>query len=882
MKLARFACLIPLIALTTILLAQSDSVPTRNQRSLSRTSSESGLRQREVTSDQTLRRTMHSQMAGLNFEPAVAYASGGQYASSVAVADVNGDGKPDLMVTNGYCGSGCTNGTVAVLLGNGDGTFQAAVSYNSGGFGAQSVVVADVNGDGKLDLLVANDCVAGSNCDSENRDGTAAVLLGNGDGTFQAAVAYDSGGVGASRLVVGDVNNDGKPDVIVVNSCGFSSDCGGSSYPANGTVGVLLGNGDGTFQTAVTYASGGQVPSSIALGDLNGDGKPDLVVGNSCAYSNSSSCEDEITPVGVVGVMLGNGDGTFQTAVAYGPGGDGAFSATIEDMNSDGKPDLLVVTQPCVNNTCFGDTAVAVLVGNGDGTFKTAVTFDSGGPGTSLAVADVNGDTKPDLVVSGCDGGCSSDGAVIVLLGNGDGTFMAALMFASGGIGPGSVAAADVNKDGKTDLLVANGCTNSTCVNGSISVLINISTEATTTALLSSLNPSGVGQTVSFTATVTPQGTGLPTGTVTFFDGPVNLGSPYLNGSGVALMSTSTLSVGTHSITAVYSGDSNFAGSTSPVLSELVQGAIALLAPAALNFGNQTVGITSAPQYVTLTNSGNVALNITSISLAQSNGSFGEANTCGKSLAAGSTCTVTLSWTPGTAGNMTGSMSLTDNAPNTPQSVSLTGAGVLPAVSLSPAKLTFSTQIVFTTSKAQTVTLTNNGLGILDISKISVTGPFSQTNTCGMSVAAGATCTFTVTFKPTTISTLTGSISITDNAPASPQKIALTGMGTYVQLSTASLNFGNQPVGTKSLPKKITLSNKGSVAVNITSVSITGADIKDFAQTNTCGKSVASGASCVITVTFTPAAKGNRTAAISVSDNGGGSPQKVTLAGTGT
>jgi hypothetical protein len=149
-------------------------------------------------------------------------------------------------------------------------------------------------------------------------------------------------------------------------------------------------------------------------------------------------------------------------------------------------------------------------------------------------------------------------------------------------------------------------------------------------------------------------------------------------------------------------------------------------------------------------------------------------------------------------------------------------------------------------------------------------------------VAAGASCTFTVTFRPTTIGTLMGTVSITDNAANSPQTIALTGIGTYIQLSPTSLNFGNQPVGTKSLPKKITLSNKGSVAVSITGISITGTNAGDFAETNTCGTSVAAGASCFITVTFTPSATGKRSASVSVTDNGGGSPQKVGLAGTGT
>ena len=133
----------------------------------------------------------------------------------MAVADVNGDGKPDLLVTN-ECSSGCTNGSVSVLLGNGDGTFQTAVSYGSGGEYALSVAVADVNGDGKPDMLVANDCASGCT------NGLVSVLLGNGDGTFQTAVSYSSGGVDAWAVAVGDMNGDGKPDLVVANEC-FSS-----------------------------------------------------------------------------------------------------------------------------------------------------------------------------------------------------------------------------------------------------------------------------------------------------------------------------------------------------------------------------------------------------------------------------------------------------------------------------------------------------------------------------------------------------------------------------------------------------------------------------------------------------------------------------------
>jgi archaellum component FlaF (FlaF/FlaG flagellin family) len=301
-----------------------------------------------------------------------------------------------------------------------------------------------------------------------------------------------------------------------------------------------------------------------------------------------------------------------------------------------------------------------------------------------------------------------------------------------------------------------------------------------------------------------------------------------------------------------------------------------------LNFGSQEVGTPSPPQSATLTNGGQNALSIASIRVTANNGAFAQTNTCGSTLAVGASCTITVSWTPSAAGPMTGAITVTDSAANSPQAVSLTGTGVQPAVQLSPTSLTFSVQLVFTNSKPQNVTLTNTGTGTLTIASIAVTGQFTQTNTCGTSVAPGASCTINVTFRPTNKGTLTGTVTVTDNAPGSPQTVSLTGTGTYVELKPVSVNFGSQPVGTKSIPKKITLTNKGSVAVSISKISITGTDSGDFAETNTCGGSVASGASCFISVTLTPSAKGKQTASVAASDNGGGSPQIVVLTGTGT
>lgn len=862
MKSLRLTCVLAMLA-SVFVMAQSNRSRSvdhaKSQPSEIGTSPNSSSRREFSPSEGTFgakesgRRP--SPMQGLSFAPVVTYGSGGYAAWSVAVADVNSDGKPDLLVAN--CGStgNCNNGAVGVLLGNGDGTFQTAMAYGSGGSHATSLAVADVNGDGKPDIVVTN-----------ADDNTVSVLLGNGDGTFQTAVAYGSGGDAVWSVSVADVNSDGKPDLLVTNGC-LSDGCGD-------TVSVLLGNGDGTFQTAVAYGSGGGTADSVAVADVNGDGKPDLLVAN-CG-SSMGDCSD-----GTVGVLLGNGDGTFQTAVAYSSGGENAYSIAVADVNGDGKPDILVAN-------AGGNGNVGVLLGNGDGTFQTAMTYDSGGVSTSVAMADVNGDGIPDLVVASCGNNNCENGNVGVLLGNGDGTFQTVVFYGSGGFEAYSVAVADINGDGKPDVVVANMCASGgTCANGGvIGVLVNTSLIPTTTTLISSLNPSNFGQAVTFSATVTPrQGVGSPTGTVDFFDGGTNIGNSNLNSSGVATLATSTLSVGTHTITATYNGDANFAPSTSPPLYQVVQGAIAVISPTGLNFGNQTVGIPSTPQNVTLTNTGNINLLISMIQITGANtNDFSQRNNCPASLAPNSSCKIAVTFTPRATGTRNAAVSVSDNAPNSPQSASLTGVGVLPAVMFSPTSLTFKTQVVYTTSAPQKLTLTNTGLGILEIKGAKISAQFRVTTTCGKTLDPGNSCTAEVRFKPTTKGQIGGSITLTDNAPDSPQQVPLSGTGTFVSLSPTSLNFGNQPVNTTSPPKYITLENKGTGPVNFTGsgITITGADPGDFAQQNNCPNSLPSGSFCKIKVTFTPTQQGKRTADVSVSDDGGGSPQTVPLTGTGT
>ena len=269
------------------------------------------------------------------FQPPVNYTGVGNW---IAVADFNNDGNLDLITANG-------DNSVSVFLGNGDGTFQSAKnSYTTGD--CTFVVVGDFNGDHKLDIAVVDNPYI-------------SVLLGNGDGTFQAPID-NSSFVGGHQLAVGDFNNDHHLDVAVAGFFGGSQDFG-----------ILLGNGDGTLQAALTYPLL-YVPDWVSAADFNRDGNMDLVIGY----------ED-----GGLSVLLGSGDGSFRSDLLYSLDTGGPIS--VADFNGDGNLDLVVGAGPAVE--------IAELLGNGDGTFKPR--FYLSGTGGAPIYGDFNGDGKLDLAL---------------------------------------------------------------------------------------------------------------------------------------------------------------------------------------------------------------------------------------------------------------------------------------------------------------------------------------------------------------------------------------------------------------------------------------------------------------------------------------------------
>jgi hypothetical protein len=556
----------------------------------------------------------------------------GSEPTAVATGDFNGDGNLDLVVANFHVN------TVSVLLGKGDGTFNAAVNYNVG-HGPISVAVADLNGDHKLDLVVVNET-----------DNNASVLLGNGDGTFNAQVAYPTG-VGGNPLsvVIGDFNGDGIPDLAVAD---FQTQ----------QVSVLLGNGDGSFQTVKAYSTGAN-PSSIVAADFNGDGKLDLALTSTPLGSS---------PGNLVSLLLGNGDGTFGAPALFGAGYL-SYSSAVGDFNRDGAPDLAVANG--------GSNTVSLLL-NVQG---TAMNIQSSGNPSAFGQSVAFTTT----VSASVSNGSAPTGTVTVK--NGSTTI------GSGALVGGKFSVSTTTLPVGADSLSAIYSGDSNYQTHTVGLTQTVQAAGTNTTLVSSANPSTPNQSITFSATVTSNTTGQPTGTVTFKDGTTTLGSSSVNGSGVATFSTSTLILGTHGITAVYSGSATFNGSTSSVLSQVVQKA------------NTTTTLSSNP---------------TSANLNQS-------------------VTFTATVAPGTAGVPTGMVTFLDGTTSLGSSA-LNGSGV---ANFSTGALTAGTHSITAAYGGDN----NFNASSSTVASVAVAAPGFSISAAALSpsaVAPGASATSTITINP--------------------------------------------------------------------------------------------------------------------------------------
>ncbi len=739
------------------------------------------------------------------------------------VADLDNDGKLDVVFASS------PNSGVVVLLGNGDGTFQPASVYPALEDN-NSVAVGDFNGDGILDLIVTN-----------SSRGNISLLLGNGDGTFQIETDYQIGG-SPFFAMTGDFNGDGKLDLALLE---------GSTE----TVWILLGNGDGTFQPRVPYPAGTNLMYAIP-GDFNGDGNLDIAVLNNGQGVNS------------VSILLGNGNGTFQAPMPPAPTDVFPIYAVVGDFDGDGKLDLAVATQ--TNGT------VSVLLGNKDGTFQPRTDYPAGGFPGSVVAGDMDGDGKLDLLVGTAAG-------LSLLVGNGDGTFQNAKPFSEPNQ-PSPAVLGDFNSDGRLDVIAADdfgydvslqqvpraslspsSLTFATQAVATTSPAQAVTLTNTGSAALnvSSILASGdFKETNTCTAPLKPGSKCMINVTLT----PTNIGSLY---GAITLLDNASISPQIISLS----------GTGSQALT---------LAPRAMTFGNVVVGKTSNPKTETITNVEATALNISFAASGNYSAVAGGNSPCGSSLAGGASCTLFVTFTPTANGAIDGAVTITDHTVIRQQLVELsgtgTGGGTAP-LTFNPTTLSFTNQVFNTTSKAQGVTVTNTGAVSVTISSVTAGGNFSVTGSgtkpCnpGRVLAVNGSCTMNVTFTPTTSGTVTGGVVVSDNATVGQQVLNVSGAGVLpVSFSHTLFTFGAQDVGTTSTPQTVTVINNLSTTLNGLGISVSG----DFAVgNNMCPTSLAALSTCTFDVTFTPGQVGSIKGSVTVADSAITNPQVIKLVGTG-
>ncbi|HEV3306380.1 MAG TPA: FG-GAP-like repeat-containing protein [Candidatus Sulfotelmatobacter sp.] len=532
---------------------------------------------------------------------------------------------------------------------------------------------------------------------------------------------------GAFSIATGDFNRDGRLDVVVAGDSGFT---------------VSLGNGDGTFRSPMFYPT--QLSDSLAVGDFNNDGNPDIVVGN-------------LTEPFSVSVYLGNGDGTFKSPINSGTTA-GVYFVAVGDFNHDKNLDIAIIDNPYVS----------ILLGNGDGTFRAPSDNDSFEIPAWIALGDFNNDGNLDVIVTGSEGANYDMG---VLLGNGNGTLQNSVTYPLEYV-PATIAAADLRGNGDMDAILAYDLSGMAVFlgngDGSFQPAMNYDTGGFSGGPIWAVDLNKKGEQDLAIA-------GGPSAGVDVFwsngDGTFQPAQSFASGY------SGFLAVG--DLNGDHLPDFVMANGDYGIISMLNTGVVSFAPTTApLNFPAQLINTVSQEQSVNLTNNGTATLSISSIKLS---GPFQMKTTCGSSVLAGKSCTISATFKPKSTGTFSGVVTIIDSASTKPQFVDLTGSAT--AVKVSPGSLKFGKQKVGTKSAPQTVTATNQGSTSIQFSNIYTGGAdsrdFAQTNTCTGEIGPGASCEFTVTFDP--LKTGSRSATLYLNLPlgsTSPAPVPLTGNGT--------------------------------------------------------------------------------------------------------
>jgi FG-GAP-like repeat/Abnormal spindle-like microcephaly-assoc'd, ASPM-SPD-2-Hydin len=804
----------------------------------------------------------------------------GQGPETVAVGDFNGDGRLDVVTGNTFSPAN----TVSVLLGKADGTFAPHVDDPAGG-PPSSVAVGDFNGDGKLDIAV----LYGSS------NASVGILLGNGDGTFRPVISTTAG-PGGTGLSIGDFNGDGKLDVAIADDL-------------TNNVDVMLGKGNASFNAPVSYPTGNS-PRMVAVADYNGDGHLDLATIN---YGDQT-----------ISILLGTGTGTFSAHTDTPTKQAGCVSVVAGDLRNKGLIDLVAGCQT------LGQ--VVVLLGNGNGTFKTAKDYAVPEGADIVALGDFNGDGKLDVAVTNG----SSGGSVSVLTGNGTGTLKKTVVSYGTNFGPVGLAVGDFNGDGKLDVLTADSGSPFGTTIGNISVLLSNGktllgghtdypvSNASTTGAYSGIaggDINGDGNIDLVVPVTFSNQLSLLLGTATGKFKPFNTISLPSSANAVAVGDFNNDHKADIALV-------NFGGGgTISILLNSGTGVFPTNSP--YSTGGSGYGIATAD----FNNDGNLDIVVTgqetnniSVLLGNGTGAF-------PSFAAYTTGSLPMGVSVGdfnhdgfldiaVANYGGGTVSVFINKGNgtflpkvdytvggNPISVavgSFRGNGTL--------DLAVATDQAFgglaillgnndgTFQNAVTYDTLNNAYSI-------VAGDFNNDDKLDLAITiANAGNPSYITIMPGNgdgsfgngVTLTTGSIPSgmvaadfnkdggLDLATANGSTVGDIGSASVllndpvIGLHPSTLAFAAQKVGTTSASQTITLGNPGATPFKLTSITIGGADSKDFVQTNDCPKSLTTGANCTIDVSFSPTATGARTGTLTIEDKALSSPQTIALSGTGS